>query len=216
MFLGSLSLGLFSNLFARVTRGPGSILMTQGIRPDFRSGSPRCFRSTHLHDPDPRRDRTGQLSHDCQGCESGSSVVRAARLRGAENRRPSEHSRTIHGYANRSRWVATFKRRSFFGAICETDPESTLAGRGYLESMMHDRYTLQSPWAPVMAITFEGTYEAGPTPGVPKSPADYRLPGGNGRGDRRYREGKLGRRHVWDQQRSGERPLAVGEVPSSD
>ena len=31
MFLGSLSLGLFSNLFARVTRGPGSILMTQGI-----------------------------------------------------------------------------------------------------------------------------------------------------------------------------------------
>ena len=39
---------------------------------------------------------------------------------------------------------------------------------------MHDRYTLQSPWAPVMAITFEGTYEAGPTPGVPNSPADYR------------------------------------------
>ena len=39
---------------------------------------------------------------------------------------------------------------------------------------MHDRYTLQSPWAPVMAITFEGTYEEGPTPGVPNSPADYR------------------------------------------
>jgi hypothetical protein len=71
-------------------------------------------------------------------------------------------------------WVATFKRRSAFGALRETDPESTLAGRGYLESMMHDRYTLQSPWAPVMAITFEGTYEEGPTPGVPNSPADYR------------------------------------------
>jgi hypothetical protein len=72
------------------------------------------------------------------------------------------------------RWVAAFKRRSSFGSLRETDPKSTLAGRGYLESMMHDRYTLQSPWAPVMAITFEGTYEAGPTQGVPNSPADYR------------------------------------------
>lgn len=31
MFLGALAVGLFSNLFSRVTRGPGSILMTQGI-----------------------------------------------------------------------------------------------------------------------------------------------------------------------------------------
>lgn len=31
MFIGALAIGLFSNLFARVTRGPGSILMTQGI-----------------------------------------------------------------------------------------------------------------------------------------------------------------------------------------
>jgi len=31
MFIGALSVGLFSNLFARITRGPGSILMTQGI-----------------------------------------------------------------------------------------------------------------------------------------------------------------------------------------
>ncbi|YCM43062.1 threonine/serine exporter family protein [Verrucomicrobiaceae bacterium 227] len=31
MFLGALSVGLFSNLFARITKGPGSILMTQGI-----------------------------------------------------------------------------------------------------------------------------------------------------------------------------------------
>ena len=72
------------------------------------------------------------------------------------------------------RWVAAFNRRSSFGALRETDPTSTLAGRGYLESMMHDRYTLQSQWAPVMAITFEGTYEAGPTPGVPNNPDDYR------------------------------------------
>ena len=39
---------------------------------------------------------------------------------------------------------------------------------------MHDRYTLQPAWTPVMAITFEGTYEAGPTPEVPNTPADYR------------------------------------------
>lgn len=31
MFLGALAVGLFSNLYSRITRGPGSILMTQGI-----------------------------------------------------------------------------------------------------------------------------------------------------------------------------------------
>jgi uncharacterized membrane protein YjjP (DUF1212 family) len=31
MFLGALAVGLFSNLYSRVARGPGSILMTQGI-----------------------------------------------------------------------------------------------------------------------------------------------------------------------------------------
>jgi hypothetical protein len=72
------------------------------------------------------------------------------------------------------RWVAAFKRRSAFGALRKTDPKSTLAGRSYLESMMHDRYTLEPAWPPVMAITFEGTYEAGPTLGVPNTPADYR------------------------------------------
>jgi hypothetical protein len=72
------------------------------------------------------------------------------------------------------RWVAAFKRRSPFGALRETDPESSLAGRLYVESMMHDRYTLENPRSPVMAITFEGTYELGPTPGVPNCPDDYR------------------------------------------
>ena len=72
------------------------------------------------------------------------------------------------------RWVAAFKRRSAFGALRKTDPKSNLAGRSYVESMMHDRYTLQPAWTPVMAITFEGTYEAGPTPEVPNTPADYR------------------------------------------
>jgi uncharacterized membrane protein YjjP (DUF1212 family) len=31
MFIGALAVGLFSNLYSRITRGPGSILMTQGI-----------------------------------------------------------------------------------------------------------------------------------------------------------------------------------------
>jgi uncharacterized membrane protein YjjB (DUF3815 family) len=31
MFIGALAVGIFSNLYSRVTRGPGSILMTQGI-----------------------------------------------------------------------------------------------------------------------------------------------------------------------------------------
>jgi uncharacterized membrane protein YjjP (DUF1212 family) len=31
MFIGSLTVGFFSNLYSRITRGPGSILMTQGI-----------------------------------------------------------------------------------------------------------------------------------------------------------------------------------------
>ena len=31
MFLGAFALGIYSNLFARLTRGPGSILMIQGI-----------------------------------------------------------------------------------------------------------------------------------------------------------------------------------------
>ena len=31
MFIGALTVGIFSNLYSRITRGPGSILMTQGI-----------------------------------------------------------------------------------------------------------------------------------------------------------------------------------------
>ena len=31
MFIGTLAVGLFGNLYSRITRGPGSILMTQGI-----------------------------------------------------------------------------------------------------------------------------------------------------------------------------------------
>lgn len=75
------------------------------------------------------------------------------------------------------RWVAAYKARSPFGALRTTDPQSTLAGRSYVESMMLDRYTLSPAWDPVMAITWEGTYQAGPTAGVPNTPDDYRRMG---------------------------------------
>jgi autotransporter-associated beta strand protein len=75
------------------------------------------------------------------------------------------------------RWVAAYKGRSQFGAMRTSDPQSTLAGRSYVESMMLDRYTLSPAWDPVMAITWEGTYQAGPTAGVPNTPDDYRVMG---------------------------------------
>lgn len=75
------------------------------------------------------------------------------------------------------RWVAAFKGRSQFGALRTTDPQSTLSGRSYVESMMLDRYTLSPAWDPVMAITWEGTYQAGPTAGAPNAPDDYRRMG---------------------------------------
>ena len=73
-----------------------------------------------------------------------------------------------------NRWVTALKGRSGFAALRSTDPQSTLSGRAYVESMMHDRYTLEPEWDPVMAITFEGTYQAGPTAGVPNTDDDYR------------------------------------------
>ena len=72
------------------------------------------------------------------------------------------------------RWVSAVKARSAFAALRTTDPESTLSGRSYVESMMHDRYSLMPTWDSVMAITLEGGYQAGPTAGVPNTPDDYR------------------------------------------
>jgi autotransporter-associated beta strand protein len=72
------------------------------------------------------------------------------------------------------RWVAAFKGRSAFGALRTTDPQSTLSGRPYVESMMHDRYSIKPTWDSVMAITFEGGYQLGPVAGVPNTPDDYR------------------------------------------
>ncbi len=75
------------------------------------------------------------------------------------------------------RWVSAFKDTSSFGALRTTDPVSTLAGRNYVESMMNDRYSTNPAWKPVMAITLEGGYQAGPVAGVPNTPDDYRQMG---------------------------------------
>jgi autotransporter-associated beta strand protein len=72
------------------------------------------------------------------------------------------------------RWVAAFKGRSAFGALRTTDPQSRLSGRPYVESMMHDRYSIKPTWDSVMAITWEGGYQLGPVTGVPNTPDDYR------------------------------------------
>lgn len=72
------------------------------------------------------------------------------------------------------RWVGLFRARSPFLARFPNDMTSALTGRPFVESMMHDRYTLSGVWPPVMAITFEGTYQAGPVPGVPGTDDDYR------------------------------------------
>jgi autotransporter-associated beta strand protein len=73
-----------------------------------------------------------------------------------------------------NRWISAVKARSAFAALRTTDPQSTLSGRVFVESMMHDRYSVQPAWDSVMAITFEGTYQAGPTAGVPNTPDNYR------------------------------------------
>jgi len=70
-------------------------------------------------------------------------------------------------------WVAAIRARSPYIDL-GTDQFSTLGGRPFVESMMHDRYSIQPEWEDVMAITLEGTYQAGPTPGVPNTPDDYR------------------------------------------
>lgn len=74
-------------------------------------------------------------------------------------------------------WVAAFRARSPYVDM-GFDRSSTLgAGRVFVEAMMHDRYSINPQWDDVMAITFEGTYQSGPTPGVPNTPDDYRQVG---------------------------------------
>lgn len=81
------------------------------------------------------------------------------------------------------RWVVSFRSRSQL-TNRGTTQSSTLSPptRPFVESMMHDRWTVQPGWltggrAPVMAITYEGTYRFGPDGVNWNTPADYRRVG---------------------------------------
>ena len=78
-----------------------------------------------------------------------------------------------------SEWIADFAARSPLVALGAT-ANSTLGSRPYVESMCHDRWTAAPGWlgapnfeAPVMAITFEGTYARGPNGFSWSTEADY-------------------------------------------
>ena len=78
-------------------------------------------------------------------------------------------------------WIAALRQRSPFVNLGSTQSSSAGApSRPFVESMMHDRWSSQPSWTgspafqqPVMAITLEGTYGAGPT-GSWNTEADYR------------------------------------------
>ncbi|HEX6813304.1 MAG TPA: M14 family zinc carboxypeptidase [Planctomycetota bacterium] len=80
-------------------------------------------------------------------------------------------------------WIAQFEARSPFVTLGTTQ-SSALVTRPFVESMCHDRWTAVNGWlgapglqAPVMAITFEGTYGKGPDGVTWNTEADYRLCG---------------------------------------
>jgi len=72
-------------------------------------------------------------------------------------------------------WVDLLEARSPFVAM-GTSQNSTFAhpSRPFVESMMHDRYSIKEQWEDVMAITFEGSYQVGPISGIPNTDDDYR------------------------------------------
>ncbi|MEZ5964278.1 MAG: M14 family zinc carboxypeptidase [Planctomycetota bacterium] len=80
-------------------------------------------------------------------------------------------------------WIAAFRARSAFTARGTTQSSTMGApARPFVESMMHDRWTIDSRWAgngqaPVMAITYEGTYRLGPDGMAWNTPEDYRANG---------------------------------------
>lgn len=71
------------------------------------------------------------------------------------------------------RWVSAYRGRSPYVDL-GNDQFSSLVGRPFVESMMHDRYSIQPQWEDAMAITFEGVYQRGPISGVPGTAEDYR------------------------------------------
>lgn len=73
-------------------------------------------------------------------------------------------------------WVREFRACSVY-LNRGSNQSSTLGSRPYVESMMHDRYSIQPQWNDIVAITMEGTYESSPVPGVSNTPDDYRAMG---------------------------------------
>jgi hypothetical protein len=72
-------------------------------------------------------------------------------------------------------WVDLVKARSPFVALGSNQNSNfNHPVRPYVESMMHDRYSIQPHWEDVMAITLEGSYQLGPISGVPGTDDDYR------------------------------------------
>jgi len=80
-------------------------------------------------------------------------------------------------------WIGAFRAASALTARGTTQ-SSTLGApvRPFVESMMHDRWTVDPRWAaagqaPVMAITYEGTYRFGADGLTWNTPVDYRRNG---------------------------------------
>lgn len=71
------------------------------------------------------------------------------------------------------RWVRLLGARSPWAAKAH-NPGSGLQGRAYVEAYLHDNFSIKPQWEPVMAVTIEGVYWDGPTPGVGNTPRDYR------------------------------------------
>jgi hypothetical protein len=75
-------------------------------------------------------------------------------------------------------WIAAFRNRSPFVNLGTTQ-SSTMSGRPFVESMMHDRWSANPLWLgpKVMAITLEGTHWRGPDTVTWNTEADYVLCG---------------------------------------
>lgn len=80
-------------------------------------------------------------------------------------------------------WIAAFRALSPFAARGSTQ-SSTMGAptRPFVEAMLHDRWSIDTRWtgnqqAPVMAITYEGTYGRGPDGVTWNTPDDYRRNG---------------------------------------
>lgn len=84
----------------------------------------------------------------------------------------------VHALENR--WIQAYRSASPFVNRGSTLSSSCGApSRPFVECLMHDRWSADPAWpgAPVMAITFEGTYGRGPDGLRWNEPADYRLAG---------------------------------------